>query len=180
MRYEPGAVPSLPEAQQTFLQNELQRIADAINAKPDRSFGGLLQQTGPTPIPLTPTPIIFNPYDSVIPLVGAPDNVEGNLATGELTVLTGGVYVVQFFSLDDSVANNTSYNFTPTVNGVPTSVTAGIDPSNQTSRVPVSLASIAELAKGDVVAIEADSPSSRTWDAVGSRFILFRVSDSFD
>ncbi len=102
------------------------------------------------------------------------------LTTGELTVLTGGAYVVQFFSLDDDVGVNTSYNFTPTLNGVPQSITAGINPSNQTDRVPVSLASIVELVKGDVVAIEADSPNSATWDAVGSRFILFRVSDTFD
>ncbi len=178
MRYDPNPVPESHD--QAYLQQELQRIADAINAKPDRSFGGLIQQVGPVIIPLTPTPIIFNPYDQVLPLVGAPDNVEANLTTGELTVLTGGAYVVQFFSLDDDVANNTSYNFTPTINGVRQSITAGINPSNQTNRVPVSLAAIVELVKGDVVAIEADSPSSSTWDAVGSRFILHRVSDTFD
>ncbi len=180
MSYAPVPAPSNPDKLKSYLDDELRRIAESLNRKITLAYGGLLQTSGPTPIPLTPTPIAFAPYDAIIPVTSVPWGVEVELSDGSFTVLTGGDFLIHFFSLDANVGNNVSYNFEPYLNGVGVGVVAGIDPSNQTSRAPVSLQSIVRLAKGDKVQIFADSPSSSTWDAAGSRFMLHRISQEFE
>ncbi len=178
--YVPGPVPLEQEDLAVYLQGELQRIANVLSNTVKHSYGGMLQTTGSVVVPLTPAFITLNIWDTVSPILSTPDGVEVDETTGELTVLTAGVYAIFFASTDNNLIVNAEYEFFAAIDGVQTPAGASIDPSNQTDGITVSIEGLAQIEKGKVITIEIASPTSDPWESAFSEFFMFRVSDTTD
>ncbi len=179
-RYSPGPVPQDPTGLPSYLNGEFERIADVLNGGVKLSFGGLFQSAPSVITPLTPVPVIFNPYDVELPFGSEPQGIEPNLLTGELTVLTAGIYSIMFSSTGINVPVNAEYDFAATNNGVAGPAGGSVDPSNQTDRITMAFGAIVAFERGDIIAITAASPSSNAWESANSQFLAFRISDSSD
>ena len=179
-QYSPGPVPQDPRGLPSFLDNEFERISNVLNGAVKLSFGGLFQAASSVLTPLTPAPIIFNPYDQRLPIGGEPQGTDPDLATGEVTILTGGIYSSLFSTTGINVPLNSEFLFTATRNGVAGPADGEVDPSNQTDRVTITFAGIVQYQRGDVIAVEASSLTSDTWESSNAQFLCFRVSDSQD
>ena len=179
-QYSPGPVPQDVSGIPSFLNGEFERIADVLNGAVKLSFGGLFQAAPSVITPLGLVPVIFNPYDSQLPFGAEPQGTDPNLATGEITILTGGIYAITFASTGINIAVNAEYDFSATLNGVAGPAGGSVDPSNQTDRITMAFGGIVNYVRGDVIAVVASSPTSNAWESTNSQFLCFRISDSTD
>ena len=180
-RYHPEPVPEVrdnPDELRRYIDQELNRIAEVVNVKVDRSFGGLFQTTEFTFSPLTPTPELFDAFDEVIPAV--PDGVAGVAQLGTLVVLTGGTYLISFTTTVINILPNAEYGFLLALNGASTGLGGTIEPSNQTEIVTIGFNILFTADKGDVFTMLINSPTSDDATVVNSEFIASRVSETTD
>lgn len=178
--YQPEPVPRLDDIHelQRYIDQELNRIAATLNIKTERSYGGIFQTSPVTISPLTATPVLFNPFDAVIP--EQPDGVEGVPASGSLIILTGGTYLIAFTTTVIDILPNAAYGFLLALNGVSTGLGGTIEPSNQTEQVTVSFNILFDAAKGDILTMLINSTTNSDATVVNSEFIATRVSEAFD
>ena len=178
-RYQPNPVPADLNDLQRYIDVELTRIRDVVNVKVDRAYGGLIEEPPPATILLpNPSPVLFNPYTKEIP--ARPDGVNPDLASGSLTILSGGTFLVNFKTSIINIAPNEQWNLFLYVNGVQSSIGGTASPSNQTEIVSVSFSGYYQATKGDTFTVLIDSPTSSDADVVSSSFTANRVSETTD
>ena len=178
--YIPGPVPLEQKDIAVYIQGELQRISNTLAKAVKHAFGGMVQTGAPVVVPLTPAFITLNVWDTETPILSEPDGIEVDVTTGEMTVLTAGVFAIFFSSTNPALPVNADYEFSATADGVQTPAKASIDPSNQTDAFTASIQGIAQLDKGVVVTIEIASSTSDDWTSNASEFFIFRISDTVD
>ena len=179
-RYAPGPVPLDLRGLPAYLNNEFERISNVLNDAVKLAFGGLFQAAGNFVTALTPVFIIFDPYDTQLPIGAEPQGTLPDVSTGEITILTAGIYDVSFSTTGINLPPNAEYEFVATRNGVQGPAGGTVDPSNQTDRITISFAGIVQYSRGDVVAVEVASPTSDDWESVNGQFVVFRISDAQD
>ena len=178
-KYIPEPTPTSDDiaALQRYIDVELRRIAEALNVKTDGAYGGLLQTDPFTPLPLTPAPVLFNPWDIALP--ERPDGVILLPLLGSITPITPGVFLLSFTTTVIDILPNDEFAFLLTINGVPSPLGANVDPSNQTEIVTVSFEVLFQAQKGDIFTIFVNSDTSSSLTVTGSEFIMHRVSEEF-
>lgn len=161
---------------QRYIGQELQRIADSVNIKVDRAYGGIFQTTALVIIsPLTAAPVLFDVFDIVTP--ERPDGVEGLPAQGSLIVLSGGAYQMAFSTSVVNIPVNATYGFLLAKNGVSTGLGGEINPSNQTSNVLIGVNILVNAQKGDVFTMLINSDTNDDAEITGAEFSMTRVSE---
>jgi len=178
--YSPGPVPLDMKGLPAYLNNEFERISNVLSGAVKLAFGGLFQEAPTFTTVLTPVPIIFDPYDTELPIGSEPQGTIPDLTTGTITILTAGIFQVSFSTTGINIPPNAEYDFVATVNGVPGPAGGAVDPSNQTDRVTIAFSGIVAYVRGDVLAVEVASPSSDDWESANAQFLVTRISDAQD
>jgi len=177
-RYVPEPTPSgdsLPELQR-YIDQELQRISEAVNVKTDRAYGGIFQNPGTVLVsPLTSTPVLFDPFDIVTPQ--RPDGIEGVPAQGSLVVLSGGAYQISFSTQVINIPPNAEYGFLLALTGVSTGLGGVVEPSNQTQTITMTLSILFNAQKGDTLTMLINSATNTDAIVSGSEFSATRISE---
>ena len=178
-RYVPEPVPEIADDAQElrrYLFQELDRISESVNQKVDRAYGGIFQTAALVIIsPLTPAPVLFNPFDIVTP--ERPDGVLGAPTLGSLAVLSGGAFQMSFSASVVNIPPNAEYGFLLAVNGVSTGLGGEIAPSNQTDNVLIGINLLVNAQKGDIFTMLINSDTSTDAQIEGAEFSLARVSE---
>ena len=178
-RYVPDPIPDLEDETQEFrryIAQELNRLSEAVNVKVDRAYGGIFQSTALVIIsPLTPAPVLFDPFDVVTP--ERPDGVLGIPAGGTLAVLSGGAYMMSFSTSVVNIPPNAEYGFLLAKNGVSTGLGGEIAPSNQTDNVLIGVNILVNAQKGDVFTMLINSDTNTDAVIEGAEFSMNRVSE---
>ena len=179
-RYIPEPTPTSDDIAelQRYIDQELQRISDAVNVKVDGAYGGIFQDPGLAIItPMTPAFVLFDVFDVVIPV--RPDGIIGDPALASIQVLTPGSFIVNFTTTVVNIPPNAEWEFELAANGVGTGLGGVVEPSNQTETVTISFNIIVLATKGDFLTIVVNSPTSTALNVVSSEFIAHRVSEEF-
>ena len=167
MRYDPGAVPSLPESQQAFLQNELQRIADAINFSP--TYGGL-RQIGGQALAITATPQKL-PFTAALPN----QNITPDVANDEFTIAEAGDYQL-FFSLNAAVSASILLTLEAYVDGSPSGQTFLLEVITQANGANAAASTIITVQGGEVLSLWVSGSPNRTVTFDNVNYYAQRVS----
>ena len=109
-----------------------------------------------------------------------PQGTDPDIATGTITILTGGIYSVEFTTTNTAVPNNAEYDMYLTRNGIAGPVGGEVEPGNQAERLTLTFGGIVQYFRGDVVAVEALSTSGDDWLSSYAQFMVYRISDSND
>lgn len=179
-QYAPGPVPQDVRGMPAFLNNEFERIANVLNGAVKLSYGGLFQAASPVNQVLGVAPVTFNTFDTLLPGLAEPQGTLPEIATGEITILTGGIYAVNFTTTNSAVPINSAYEFVLARNGVAGPVGGSVDPSNQTDFITLTFGGIVRYDRGDVASVLADSATSDDWLSQYAQFMVYRISDSSD
>ena len=181
MSYAPEPVPNIEGNEQLrqWLTSEFEKIQSAVNLKPDIAFGGLNLVGGNTTQQVGLTPVLYVAFDNVAP--NRPVNVLPNATTDGLTVLTAGVYLIQFVANLVNLPVNGQFIFELFINGVGTTLQVAVDPSNQTSQMFMIGSGLLDAARGDLLQVFVSSDLDfRTLETQTCSFYSIRVSASFD
>ena len=177
-RYTPEPVPlsDEPAPFRRYIDQELTRIAEALNVKVDRAYGGIFQTTATVIIsPLDVNPVLFDPFDTVTP--ERPDGVLGIPSLGTLAVLSGGAYQMSFSTSVVNIPPNAEYGFLLAKNGVSTGLGGEIAPSNQTDNVLLGVNILVNTLKGDIFTMLINSSTNTDAEIEGAEFSMNRVSE---
>ena len=149
--YDPSPVPNNPADLKRYLDDELARIAIALNGAVMVAFGGMVSEDVAT-VPLTTTPVPLLVFDKFEPQrrIG----VEPDITAATLTVLDGGVYQTLFVGTISAIPTGVQVFIEFTINGIQAR-TILVDPSNQTAASSVAFGSLARVNRGDVLAVVA-------------------------
>ena len=171
--YSPGLVPNNPGELRRFLQDELDRIAFALNGSIKAGYGGVASSE-PVELSLSETPVLFDVYGKTTP--ARPLGVEPDDTDGSITALDAGVYFIGFTGTVSNLPNATlAIEFRINDVAVRTIV---VDPSNQTFLTTVSYNSFARLERGDRLDAWAFLSTGVGLVTFGScSMIMHRISD---
>ena len=178
--YVPNPTPTGGDAVlANYLATELNNIAFSLNEKPDIAFGGLNLIAGPVTQQIGLVAVVYDAFDAERPT--RPSGVTPDATADTLTVLTAGVYLVQFIANLINLPINATFVFELFLNGVGTGFEVGVDPSNQTAQQFLIGGGFVDLIRGDVLDIRVIADQDfRTLETSTVSFFTTRQSASSD
>lgn len=179
--YSPKPAPFDPEQLSRYVESELIAIAENLNSSVQRAYGGLFQVAAPVIVASSVgTPIVYDAFDQELPNETESAGVLVSVPDSSLTILTAGVFLLDFSATSIAIPVNAEYIFELTKNGVLGPAGGRVDPSNQSAAATIAFGGIVNYERGDVLQVLITSPSLDDWTAESSQFFVHRVSESFD
>ena len=156
---------------------EFHLLSNAIKAV-GQGFGGLSYDGVAVPLTIGTTPVKLTGFDTVEPATG-PIEIGVDLGNSEIDITTVGVF--QFYAQVTSIITSSrSYVIEVFKNGVKTNIEAGLDASNQTDGVFLSLSAMRSITVSDLPAVidlrVVSSAAGSQFDILNAEFGVYRIS----
>ena len=156
-KYIPANVPQQARpAIRNFLDTELYRISQLLNAVTELSSFGGLRQVGGQASSLTATPQRLA-FTATLPSLG----VIPSVANDEIEISADGFYQLNFF-VNAALGSSVVMTFEPWINGVPSGSPALFEIIQQAAGASFAASTIVSLNAGDLVSMYVSATPNRT------------------